>query len=238
MSAQATSLLSNRNDALKHELLARMKAGESDFSVVLNDFFKSDCRNKEDYIALAKNIIELIDSTLSDDNFDESLFLKNTVKPFIEMREQAIDLLAQLEEQSDITQQYAQPAVSADMVTVYILLFQSQGHDIDKWAQLLGSLGRYVLGRPIYEHESDVQKVIRTKMLDGQEAYVKAAVPQSALTAMSGLSQRKDRYGNILVSLPVGAVSSQHILEFVHGKKRYHYIKGELIDVSSSTKRD
>jgi len=130
------------------------------------------------------------------------------------------------------------PTLQNNMVPVYVLLFQQQGHDLKKWAQLLGNIERYILGRPIYEHEDDAQKVIRIKMSEEQEGYIKLAVAQSAWEKALNMPERMDRYGNRLVSLAAGTAKSEHILEFVHGKKRYHFIEGELVNVSSTTKRN
>ncbi len=226
-----------KKDEAKRQLLASMQAKRKVVTEKLEQFMRNDTHDQQDYVALAQELIEQVDSVLDENDYESSLFLSNTVRPLKEMRENAATLLAQLEAH-DAFKNNAAPALEKDNVAVYVLVFQQNGHDLTKWAQLLRGLGRYVLGRPIYASEEDVRKVIRVKMTEDHEGYVKVGVAKSALEKCVDLSPRSDRYGNALLTLPAGAVSSQHILEFVHGKKRYHFIEGELIDVSVTTKRN
>lgn len=224
--------------AVRRQLLDDIEKENALFVQKLNEFSKGNGRAKEDYINLARSVIVAVDNILGRADYEESLFLRNAIRPIKRIREQALDLLAQCETQQK-SEGYTIPVLEKDMMPVYIHLFQSQGHDLDSWAQLLRSLGRYVLGRPVYKQEEDVKSVIRAKMSNEQEGYVKVAVPVSLLEASDNASPRSDRFGNILVTLPAGIIDTQHILEFVHGKKRYHFVKGGLIDVSSRpTKRD
>ena len=225
-----------KSDVLKHKLLADIQTQQVDFMQTLDAFYATEGHTKQDYMNLAAAMIQAADGVLSENDTDSSLFLRNTVKPIKEMRERAIDLLNQLETQDERQLQQLQPTVTEDQTAVYVLVFQSQGYDLDKWAHLLRSLGCYVLGRPIYENEADVQAVIRGRNTQNQEGYVKVAVARSAIVAGESLSKRTDRSGNKLLSLPAGAVSAKNILGFVQGKTKYYYMKGKLID-ESTTKR-
>lgn len=240
MTKQVTLLSGEQlqKDEAKRQLLESMMLKRQDVMQKLGQFMRNDVHEKQDYITLAKGIIHDIDAVLTQNDYESSLFLRNTVKSLHEMRRSAVNLLTRLDEQAQLNNPFATPVLEKDMSAVYILVFQQQGYDLNKWAQLLRGLGHYVLGRPIYLHEADAQKVIRIKMSEAQEGYVKVAVPQAAIQACSGMSPRSDRYGNALLTLPAGTVSSQNILEFSHGKKRYYFREGELIDVSISTKCD
>lgn len=231
-----TSTKKAQSDIVKRQLLLSMHEQQSIVMKSLSDFYKGDIHDRSDYIALAKSVVAAVDEILKSQDYEESLFLRNTVKPLKAIREQAFSLLKQIDEQE--TSSRTIPTLEADMEPVYVLLFQSDGQNMQKWEQLLRGLSRYALGRPVYQAEADARKVIRTKMTDGQEAYVKVAVPKSLLEASERLSPRQDRFGNVLVTLPVGAIKSDTILEFVHGKKRYHFDKGELIDVSTTAESD
>lgn len=218
--------------AVRRQLLADIEQENALFVEKLQEFSKDQTRAKEDYINLAKSVIASVDNILGRADYEESLFLRNAIRPLKRIREQAAELLVECDKQQQ-SEGYAVPMLQKDMVPVYIHLFQSQGHDLDSWAQLLRSLGRYVLGRPIYKQEEDVKSAIRAKMSNEQEGYVIVAVPAPLLEASNNASPRRDRFGNPLVTLPAGVIDTQHILEFVHGKKRYHFVKGGLIDVCS-----
>ncbi|PHQ78227.1 MAG: Dot/Icm secretion system protein IcmQ [Coxiella sp. (in: Bacteria)] len=233
-----TASKKTQSDEIKRQLLVDMQEEQSTYMQKLTEFYKTEDHSKADYIELMKGVIASVDKVLNGCDYESSLFLRNTVKPLKEMRAKAVDILEQIDAQALSEKNYLLPTLEKECVPVYVLMFQSKGHDIENWSQLLRSLGRYVLGRPIYKTEEDVQKVIRAKMSSEHEGYAKVAVSQSVLDSLDELSVRKDRFGNELISLPAGIVSSQHILEFVHGKKRYHFIRGNLIDVSISTERN
>ena len=222
---------------LKRQLLAGMIEKREAVMQKLNEFMQNDLHEKADYVTLAEAIISEVDTLLGENDYESSLFLRNTVKPLKTMREDAATLLEQLSGQDEI-ERHTVAQLSEDSVAVYILVFQQQGHDLNKWTQMLRGLGRYVLGRPIYATAEMAEAVIRNKLSQEHEGYVKVAVEKSALEAGKQLSKRKDRFGNELITLPAGAVNSRYILEFVQGKKRYHFIKGELVDVPSATKRN
>lgn len=237
MSEQLTmsSSLKLKKTELKRQLLIGMIEKHEAMMQKLNQFMQQDLPLQADYVTLAKSVINEVDALLAENDYESSLFLRNTVKPFKKMREDAQNLLEQLTGKTTV-ESHTVAQLSADSVPVYILVFQQQGHNIAKWTQLLRSLGRYVLGRPIYATAAAAESVIRNKLSHDHEGYVKVAVEKSAIEAGEKLSKRKDRFGNELITLPAGAVNSRNILEFVQGKKRYHFIKGELVDVSSATK--
>lgn len=239
MTEQVTMVASakHKNDQVKRQLLVAMTKKRQDLMQKFAAFMKNDLHEKQDYVMLAKGIVADVDSVLNENDYESSLFLRNTVKPLKQMREEALSVLALLDEQDEIEKHFT-PVLKEDMVPVYVLVFQQQGHNLAKWAQLLRGLSQYVLGRPIYATEADVRKVIRTKMTEDQEGYVKVAIDKAILEKCALMAPRKDRYGNTLLSLPAGTVSSHNILEFVQGKKCYHFNEGELIDVSSTTKRN
>lgn len=238
MTESATILSGDRaqRSAQREALLSAMTVEHANLMSVMTAFTQHADPASQDYATLAHQVITTVDKVLSYAGDEDSLFVRNTTRPLRELREHAQAVLARVDT-FEASQQVVGPSLGADNVPVYVLLFQAQGHDMQKWAQLLRSLGQYTLGRPIYQAEEDVRRVIRLRLSDDKEAYVKVAVPQSALSSSEALSTRKDRYGNALLSLPVGVIRPENILEFVHGKHHYHFIRGQL-HVSISAERD
>lgn len=238
MTDQVTLLAGDQSkkENRRQALLDAMRTQREVVDSMLQAFSIKDTHTPQEYIDLAQQIIAAVDQVLTGCADEDSLFLRNTVKPLKALREQAEALLVQFADHDHQCADSHHAALAQHMTAVYVLLFQTQGDDLSRWSQLLRSLGQYVLGRPVYATEDAVKSVIRARMAGAKEAYVKVAVPTST-TEDSTLSPRQDRYGNTLLSLPMGAIQSDHILEFVHGKDHYHFIKGQLVHVSSSTKR-
>ena len=217
-----------KSDDLKQHLLQAVAQGNFDFSEIAEKFYGNFQQTDNDYIEILHNLIELADRVLKSGNWDDSLFLNNTVKPLKALREQ-------VQQTIDFIQYGNQQASNDDLVlddettTVFISLFQSQGDDLQRWEMQLRSLPRYILGRPIYATEQSVEKLIRLKVVKTPEAYAKVAVEKSLMQA-DGLSlKRTDRHGSELVNLMPGAVRTQNILEFVHQGKRYYWRDGTLV---------
>jgi len=93
----------------------------------------------------------------------------------------------------------------------------------------LRSIKSYLLGRPVYQNEIDVQKVIRAKLAKTSEAYIVVAIDKTSIRNEPHLPPRMDRYKNTLLTLKEGSVTADNIIEFVHMGKRYCFKNGRLV---------
>ncbi len=217
-----------KSDALKQQLLDAVKQENFNFSEIAEKFYGSFQQTDADYIEILRSLIDLADRVLEKGDEEDSLFLRNTVKPLKTFRaeaQQTIDFIQYGNQQADNDSVVLGNTATA----VYISLFQSQGDDLQRWEMQLRALPRYILGRPAYAAEEHVQKLIRLKAVKVPEAYAKVAVEKKLLQADGISLKRMDRHGSELVNLMPGAVKTQNILEFVHLAKRYYWRDGKLI---------
>jgi intracellular multiplication protein IcmQ len=217
------------SDLLKQQLIDCVQEEKADFMEIANAFYQQGYRTRKDYIVLTKAIVEAVDHVLVTQDWNESLFLRNALKPLKAIRQQASDLL------KEATETAAQQPVTLrdlekDEILVYISIFQSQGHSLRKWELQLSSLRSHLLGRPVYEKEVDVVKVIRQKLIQTSEAYIVVAVKQADIQDFAHQAKRVDRYDNALMTLQASAVQVENIFEFVHQDKRYFFSQGKLIE--------
>lgn len=236
--SEAVTLISTekaKSMAYRDGLLKAMSDQYENVTSSLDKFMQANWHENDDYAKLAQDVVCAVDKVLADHSDESSLFLRNILKPLKNIREQAQSVLDSMSIADESLMQNF--TMGSSYASVYVLLFQSQGHNMQKWAQLLQSLGHYALGRPVYESEEDVQRVIRLRFSDAKEAYAEVAVSKDIIASSLNASNRQDRHGNALLSLPVGAINSQHILRFIHGKNQYRYYQGELINVPISTER-
>lgn len=215
-------------DALKQQLIDCIKQEKADFMEVARNFYKNSKRTKEDYLQLTDAIIGAVDHVLNANNWDDSLFLRNALKPLKEIRESAIALKKEATA-TVADKQITLRALEDDEVLVYISIFQSEGHNLRKWELQLSSLRSYLLGRPVYEKEEDVFKVVRQKLVQTSEAYVIVAVKKDDIQNFAYQAERVDRFGNPLLTLKDTAVKTENIFEFVHQGQRYFFVDGKLI---------
>ena len=221
-----------KNDDLKRRLLECVNNEKSNFLNLAEDFYGQQQRSEESYLQFCKAVIATIDNVLTAGDWEDSLFLRNTVKPLKKIREEALELLQQISGDTSNVKNSEIPTLSEDTVALYISIFQNNGHNLPQWELQLQSITSHLLGRPVYQNEEDMQKAIRLKLAQTSEAYIVVAVKRSAIQSELYQPQRLDRNGNPLVTLTDSAVSPENILEFVHQGKRYHFLKGRLFKQS------
>ncbi|AIT64056.1 Dot/Icm secretion system protein IcmQ [Coxiella burnetii] len=227
--------LNAKNEHLKQQLIECVDEQKAQFLQSAEVFYAKARRTEADYRHLCEAIIQATGQVLSAANWEESLFLRNTLKPIKKLYEEALALKEKLDgEQAG--QAFTTPALTENKVKLYVSLYQSNGHDLKQWALQLASLESYMVGRPIYQNEADAIQAIRQKLSQLSEACVVVAVDQSKIISQENRS-RKDRLGNLLTTVMPNAIKSENIIEFIHQGKRYHYVNQarELILKTSET---
>lgn len=215
-------------EALKQQLIDCLKQEKTDFIAIAKNFYQESHRTREHYLELTDAIIGAVDHVLNASDWEDSLFLRNALKPLKEIREQAMAL----KKDATLTaadQQVVLRALSDDEMLVYISIFQSEGHNLRKWELQLGSLRSHLLGRPVYEKEENVAKVIRQKLMQVSEAFVVVAVNKKDIQSFAYQAERVDRFGNPLLTLKDSSVKTENIFEFVHQNQRYFFLNGKLV---------
>lgn len=218
-----------KGDELKTKLLECLKAKNSHLSGIAKEFYeKHSSFADEDYTKLCKEIVACVDEILTNGNWEDSLFLRNSLKPLKSLREQAVFLLKQMHSSIN-TEAEKEQVVSEDRVLLYISLYQQDGLDMKKWELQLKSIECYLAGRPVYSQEEEVKKMLRLKLAQTSEAYIVITAKKSAIQNDSFHPKRLDRCGNTLVNIAAGTLTANDISEFVHQGRRYRFVDGKLI---------
>lgn len=220
--------INTSSDLLKQQLIDCVKQQKSDFMTIAKTFYQQSRRTPEDYIAFTDAIIGAVDAIVNEQDWDQSLFLRNALKPLKQLREEAI----QLKNEATMNvgdQQIALRPLEDDEMLVYISIFQSAGDNLRKWELQLSSIRSHLLGRPVYEQEENVEKVLRQKLVKTSEAYITVVVKKADIQSFAYQAERVDRLGNPLLTLKNSAVKPENIFEFVHQGKRYFFRNGKLI---------
>lgn len=209
----------------RESLLEVVKAEKDQFRSVLNEFYEQPKRSTESYYQTNEKVIDTIDRIMAAGDWEDSLFLKNTVKPLRLLRAEALEIRAKLKAEEEV-RQGKRRALKENQVLVYVQLYQAGEVNINKWALVLRNLSRSVQGRPVYAEEALVNQSIRAKQNPMHQAYAVIAVAQSAV--MLDQQTQEDRTGIPLVAMKEAAVQNQNILELVYLNQRYAYTKGQL----------
>lgn len=119
-------------------------------------------------------------------------------------------------------------------MNIFISLHNSRGGEQDAiktWENLLLTIGRQVINRPIYAKEEDVQAFIRSAKDPNKEAYVCAVILKRNLMAPPGGVDLLDREGRKLLTVKEGTVSREDVQRFVHISGTYQYQKDKLVRI-------
>lgn len=217
-----------KNEELKRHLIECVNEENSKFITIAENFNKLERRDDQHYLELCNAIIEAVDHILGSDKWDNSLFLRNTMRPLKKIRDHAIELRQGFDGVVG-AKKLIIPKVGENCVKLYVSLYQANGHDMKKWTDQLNSLGSYMIGRPVYQREEDIIQAMRKKLSQTSEAYIVVAVDKSKIISSMHGEQRKDKLGTRLVTLVPDAIDTGNILEFVYQSKRYYFRDHQLL---------
>lgn len=172
--------------------------------------------------ALTRDLIKSLDELLEAGDWDATLFLKANKKRLLDLKSRAqavLDQMAEGEITSGPTVRQAPPGYKM----VYISLFQAESNNLIKWQSAIKGLEKYSVSRPVYAEEDHVRALIRNRLDPTKEGYIVAFVKETDIVKPYLGKKLQDRYGHELVTLREAAVDLNHVIEFVHDNKHYHY---------------
>ncbi|QLH41365.1 MAG: Dot/Icm secretion system protein IcmQ [Coxiellaceae bacterium] len=176
-----------------------------------------------------QKLVQVLDNLLATGNWETSLFLRTTAKQIQQLRAEAQQLLTEVMTMTGTHKQSIDAADRPGHVKLYISLYQADGNNLQKWQTTLKALADYSVGRPIYKQEEHVKANIRAKNDMTREGYVVVWVSETDIIKLSNSQTATDRFGNPLITLKMGAVRLENILEFVHCQQRYQVYEGNLV---------
>ena len=223
----------SKGQELKQKLIECLDKESREFSATVRTYFTKGILSKEDKTGLLRSIITAIDHVMEGGDWSSSLFLKNTLKPLAAIKAEAEAEIAKLEAKADSKIAPVAPPAEHE-VEVYISLFQSEGYNINKWAMQLRSLDRYTVGRPIYQNAADIEKRVRLRAANGNEAHVAVIIRKADMQAADPFSPPlKDQFGHPLLQIKDVALRNGRITAFFHQGVRYLFVDGQLVKQGS-----
>lgn len=182
----------------------------------------------EQEIQVALEIKQILDEGIANGPWQSNLFLTGIKKKLEEIRNDFVVKVGLDQHHEEMTNDLL-VAKSADNTEVYIALYQSQGSNLSKWQEVVASLVKYTMGRPIYSNETDAQAAIRLNNSNLNHAYAVIKVPSDAILTGANDLPRVDREGRKLVNLRESAIQLKNIVRLVHATGHYKLVRNFLI---------
>ncbi|MEN9916410.1 MAG: Dot/Icm secretion system protein [Pseudomonadota bacterium] len=180
----------------------------------------------EQEIQVALAIKKILDEGIASGPWQANLFLKGIKKKLEEIRDEFVTGVG-IDQHHEQIANNLRAANGFETTEVYIALYQSQGSNMSKWQEVVVSLVNYMMGRPIYRNETDVQAAIRLNDRNLNHAYAVVKVASEAI--LTGELARTDREGRQLISLREAAIKLQNIIRLVHASGEYRLVGNFLV---------
>jgi intracellular multiplication protein IcmQ len=126
------------------------------------------------------------------------------------------------------SQHHSQKKPDPTQQEIFVSLYSTDGGQLKSWEQILITLPKQMLSRPIYAEEEAIKKAIKTRDNQVNEAYLVIYINKQSLLTVPDDRTPKDRLGSPLLILKNNALSLDKIVRFVHLDNVYTYARGRL----------
>src|SRR3989338_5803902 len=121
-----------KDQLMRERMLEAVKNEKNAFKKVLDEFYSKTQRDDTSYYEANLKVIETIDHILAAGDWEDSLFLRNTVRPLRELRAQAVALKEQLEAEQQV-KEGQKSALQPGQRLVYISVYQAGSGQLIQW---------------------------------------------------------------------------------------------------------
>jgi Dot/Icm secretion system protein IcmQ len=177
-------------------------------------------------LEIKRHLVLLLDELLEKDYWQDSLFLQAAEKQILEMRSR-IASDRQLQAVLHEPQQNTLNVSTNDLTSIYIALYQADGNNLAKWAQVLATITNLSISRPIYKHEYEIQACMRAIEKKQNHAYAEILVHTEDIIATS--TPPTDKNGFELLMIKERSIKPENIQSLTHSSGLYLWKNGQLI---------
>lgn len=190
------------------------------------DAKKGSGRSQDERVT--EELLQVLSTLVDNGQWDASLFLRVSKKRLVALRDEAQALLADLHEESQSSE--IKVVQGEHQVTVYIgLHLGGEAPSNARWEAMLGTLGAYAVGRPVYSEEAHAEAALRAKGSSERDGYAAIVINKDGILPVPAEQLRTDRLGHALLTLRVGAIHSENIVKWVCNGHTYRLIRGRLV---------
>lgn len=176
----------------------------------------------------AIRLVNILDDLLKNKEWEATLLLRATKKRLLNLRDEAQQIANDLNTSSTSKEasQITAP-IKEGYIKVYIALYQTQGSNLKIWYDMLKSLAKYSITRPVYDNEEYVRELIRSKPDMQRHGYAVVTAKKSGIIESGKV--HLDQFNHKLLTLQEGAVTLENIIEFVHANEKRYIIRGDTL---------
>ena len=222
-------------EQLKKQMLDLIEEEKKYFQQLLHTYQEIEDPTDEAYAQLNAELVaslERVKDLYDTHQGQNSLFLKNTLKPLLEALDAAKKVRQAMALGDDIEANPDTPfeALSDETMRVYVVLYQADGANIAKWVVQLLSVHKLLASRPVYLDESEARQACRVGLELMAKGYISIVVKKTMLIEDEHTAKRADKHGRSLLLLKDTAIEDGGKIEYlVLGKTRYRWYNDQLL---------
>lgn len=179
----------------------------------------------------AEKLLKALDEAIANGSWDETNFILIIGKKLRVMRDTLAAQLKKIDEEPTSSASFLarQMAMQSTLKQVFVGLYSLDGVSLQAWERIIANLRRQMVSRPVYENETDIQAVIKTKEKKINEAYVSIYVDPNSILDLGSDKIPVDKLGKPMLILKDNTINLENIDYFMHLTGKYRYIRGKLI---------
>lgn len=217
-------------NALREKLIRCFAASEELIAAAVENFESQPERTLESRLVLSRQLLSIIDQLLEYEDWGDSPFINQLLKPTRAKREELIKFIEENGDKlpDDVWQKPVCPEGSQE---VYALLYQAKGEDMQGWENQICDMHRNAVSRPLYATVEAVEKCIRLRGNQSTDGYVLLFLPENYL--QSGESDVKDKYDQGLLQLRKTDLQPSFVQAFFHQGQIYRLQGNKLVKMKA-----
>lgn len=183
-------------------------------------------------------ILKALDEAIEQAPWDTTIFLQAMRNRLIEIRDK-FKHEALLDENTDENNLvpatlFGRIAKRTGIAEVFVLIYSADGINIHKWENILRSISKHTISRPIYRSEQDAKKALRAASNKLNEAYVSVFIHEDDIIPPKPDKIPHDRYGTEILNIKEGIIHLENIHHFVHASGVYEFRKDMLVRLGTA----
>jgi intracellular multiplication protein IcmQ len=183
---------------------------------------------------IAKQLREIIENILNASDWKASIFFKQSSTKLRNLLIESDRLCKIFAAQKTTTAQKnginknIKQEIQFGFIQVYVLLYQTNGDNLDAWYENIKSLTSYSANKSVYKNQNHIEEFIRSKKSNMTcNGYVVVNVKNSDFYNIE--TPAFDIYNHELVVLKEAAIKLENIVEFVLANKQRYIIENSKL---------
>lgn len=192
----------------------------------------ADKETKQKYL----RILRAFNKTINETDWGDTVFLNAIKQKLIDLKDKFKQETHLTDEDLNLFEEETHPhnvikrlAEHRGFIEIFILLYNADGLNMEKWKSIIQSIEKQAINRPIYQTEEQARLALRNATNKVNEAYLSVYIKEDELLDNSNVKSSSDRFGQKLVQIKENCLKPDNAHILVHKSGVYEYKNKKLV---------